>query len=228
MSEIHTHAIDDHHVTRCLHDHAHGKSQTGSMGMQFTVPDSVSQELSLEQRLEMLLADLKDTSIVKSFRGFGARGNSLADSSGQATGDSVLLTPLAEAGTEQGKTQGQISHHTLVPLLPAQSQEHEPLSRRSGGRPGQESTFGRQNTTLSNKDDENKRQPHSSSVKTRKKRPAGWISMDTDGLEVKNITEMQALPIKPAPEAFLTGCYDAQGFLSQRVRDIGVAMDRKG
>ena len=197
--------------------------------MRFEVPDPARQELSLEQRLEMLLADLKDTSIGKSFRGFGAGGNSLADSSGQSNGGSVLFTPLTETVAEQSKTHGQTPHDALVASLPVQSHERASMLRRTGGSPGHDMAPARRDTTLSNKnDDENKRQTYSPSVKTPKKRLAGWASMDTDDLEIESDCETQSLPITPTMETFLLGCYNARGYFTSHVQGNGTSMDRKG
>ena len=229
MSEIHTHAIDDHHVTRCLHDHAHGKNPLGDIGMKFEVPESTPQELSLEQRLEMLLADLKDTHIGKSFRGFGTGDNSLSDSSGQGSGSSVLFTPLAEMGTEQENTHERTPHYALVTSLPVQSHERASMLRRSGGSLGQDEASARRDTTLSNKnEDENKRQTHSPSGKTPKKRITGWVSMETDELKIESDCETHNLPITPTLETLLTGCYNARGDFASNIQRNGTSMDRKG
>ena len=213
MSNMYTHEISDHHVTRCRHDHDHGKKLSADMNMHFELPSTPLQEMTLEQRLKMLLADLKQSAEGKTRFGFGMGGTASPEAGGDDKGSSAVFMPLSETGAGQEIVRKSVAHHDTVVLLQTSSGEHRRRVFRSGFGMRGDSLIARAETALSgNKSDDHSRNTCASSGKAGKRLSAGWIASDETIADVDELPEKEDLPVTPS-ESPMSGCYNASGCL---------------
>lgn len=203
---LHVHETSDHHITRCLHDHSQSKRPDGNMGMRFEMPDAVPQEMTLEERLELLLSDMKERSRGRGF-GFGYGGDVEKEADGSGSGKALLYTPLANSINAEDKRSAINQELTTSAFIGASKERLQGHSSRSGYVKKQKQ---RNRSSADDHKEGKKANANAMSEGRRKRRPGAWLNVDEPPFDEKG-NGVNTPPINVSDCVYLTGVYDKNG-----------------